>query len=156
VSYDQEIVENLGLDFEVVVAGSEAALLSELETAYQNEEPLLFYWYTPHWGNQKYDLTEVALPEVTEECTAAASTKTGDGYACDYPPDVLYKAFNADLGSRAPEASAFLSAMSYENAAQEEVAFAVDVDGQTPEEAAQAWVDANLDIWQPWVDAALA
>ena len=65
-------------------AGSEAALLSELETAYQNEEPLLFYWYTPHWGNQKYDLTEVALPEVTEECTATASTKTGDGYACDY------------------------------------------------------------------------
>jgi len=156
VSYDQEIVENLGLDFEVVVAGSEAALLSELETAYQNEEPLLFYWYTPHWGNQKYDLTEVALPEVTEECTAAASTKTGDGYACDYPPDVLYKAFNADLESRAPEAFAFLSAMSYENAAQEEVAFAVDVDGETPEEAAQAWVDANQDTWQPWVDAALA
>jgi glycine betaine/proline transport system substrate-binding protein len=156
VSYDQEIVENLGLDFEVVVAGSEAALLSELETAYQNEEPLLFYWYTPHWGNQKYDLTEVALPEVTEECTAAASTKTGDGYACDYPPDVLYKAFNADLGSRAPEAFAFLSAMSYENAAQEEVAFSVDVDGETPEEAAQAWVDANQDTWQPWVDAALA
>jgi len=156
VSFDQEIVENLGLDFEVVVAGSEAALLSELETAYQNEEPLLFYWYTPHWGNQKYDLTEVALPEVTEECTAAASTKTGDGYACDYPPDVLYKAFNADLGSRAPEAFAFLSAMSYENAAQEEVAFAVDVDGETPEEAAQTWVDANQDTWQPWVDAALA
>ena len=156
VSYDQEIVENLGLDFEVVVAGSEAALLSELETAYKNEEPLLFYWYTPHWGNQKYDLTEVALPEVTEECTAAASTKTGDGYACDYPPDVLYKAFNADLGSRAPEASAFLSAMSYENAAQEQVAFSVDVDGEKPEEAAQAWVDANQDTWQPWVDAALA
>ena len=66
VSYDKEIVENLGLDFEVVVAGSEAALISELDTAYQNEEPLLFYWYTPHWGNQKYDLTEVALPEVTE------------------------------------------------------------------------------------------
>ncbi len=36
------------------------------------------------------------------------------------------------------------------------MAFAVDVDGQTPEEAAQAWVDANQDVWQPWVDAASA
>jgi len=156
VSYDKEIVENLNLDFEVVVAGSEAALISELDTAYQNKEPLLFYWYTPHWGNQVYDLTEVALPEVTEACTEAASTKTGDGYACDYPPDVLYKAFNADLESRAPEAFAFLSAMSYDNVSQEEVAFAIDQEKQTPEEAAQAWVDANPDVWQPWVDAAQA
>jgi glycine betaine/proline transport system substrate-binding protein len=156
VSYDAEIVENLGLDFEVVVAGSEAALLSELDSAYQNEDPLLFYWYTPHWGNQQYDLTEVALPEVTEECTQAASTKTGDGYACDYPPDVLYKAFNAGLAEKAPAAFGFLSTMSYDNSSQEAVAFSIDVDGEDPEAAAQAWLDANQSVWQPWVDAGLS
>jgi len=154
VSFDAEIVETLGLDFEVVVAGSEAALLAELDQALANEEPLLFYWYTPHWGNTVYDLTEVALPEVTEECTAAAAAG-GDGYACDYPPDVLFKAFSADLESKAPEALAFLSAMSYENLTQEEIARGIDVDGQDPETAAQAWVEANNAVWQPWVDAAL-
>ena len=40
--------------------------------------------------------------------------------------------------------------------AQEEVAFAIDEEKQSPEEAAQAWVDANQDVWQPWVDAASA
>jgi glycine betaine/proline transport system substrate-binding protein len=154
VSFDAEIVENLGLDFEVVVAGSEAALLAELDQAIANEEPLLFYWYTPHWGNTVYDLTEVQLPEVTEECTAAAAGG-GDGYACDYPEDVLYKAFSADLQTKAPEAFAFLSAMSYDNLTQETIAKAIDVDGEDPAAAAQAWVDANSAVWQPWVDAAL-
>lgn len=154
VSFDAEIVETLGLDFEVVVAGSESALLAELDQAIANEDPLLFYWYTPHWGNTVYDLTEVALPEVTEECTAAAAAG-GDGYACDYPEDVLYKAFNADLETRAPEAFAFLSAMNYDNASQEEIAKGIDVDGMDAAAAAQAWVDANADVWQPWVDATL-
>ena len=156
VSYDAEIVENLDLNYEVVVAGSESALLSELEQAYANEEPILLYWYTPHWANQQYDMTEVELPAVTEECTDAALNNDGDGYACDYAEDVLFKAFSAELPDKAPAAFDFLSAMSYENSAQEEVAYAIDVDGSTPEEAAQAWVDANQAVWQPWVDAALA
>ena len=154
-SYDAEIVENLDLNYEVVVAGSESALISELDAAYQNQDPILLYWYTPHWANQVYDMTEVELPAVTDECIDAATNNEGDGYACDYAPDVLYKAFSADLESKAPEAFAFLSAMSYENAAQEEVAFAIDQDGEDPEAAAQAWVDANEAVWQPWVDAAL-
>jgi glycine betaine/proline transport system substrate-binding protein len=153
-SYDPEIVENLGLDYEVVVAGSESALLSELDTAYQNEEPILLYWYTPHWANQVYDMTEVQLPEVTDSCVDAATNKDGDGYDCDYAPDVLYKAFNADLQTKAPEAFSFLSAMSYDNSSQEEVAYAIDKEGTSAEDAAQAWIDANEDVWQPWVDAA--
>lgn len=156
VSYDKEIVENLGLDYEVVVAGSEAALLSELEQAYQNEEPILLYWYTPHWANQQYDMTEVELPAVTAECETAALENKGDGYACDYAEDVLYKAFSGELEANAPAAFSFLSAMSYDNASQEAIAFSIDVDGMDPEAAAQKWVDENPDVWQPWVDAGLA
>lgn len=155
VSYDAEIAENLGLNYEVVVAGSEAALLSQLEQAYGNEDPILLYWYTPHWANQVYDMTEVELPEVTDACLDAAAKKNGDGYACDYAPDVLYKAFNADLETKAPAAFAFLSAMSYENGDQEQIAFSIDQDGLTPEEAAQQWVDENSDTWQAWVDAGM-
>ena len=77
VSFDQEIVDSLGLDLQVVYAGSEAALLTELETAYENQDPLLFYFYKPHWAFVDYDLTEVALPEVTAECTEAAAGRRG-------------------------------------------------------------------------------
>jgi glycine betaine/proline transport system substrate-binding protein len=156
VSYDKEIAENLGLNYDVVVAGSEAALLSELKQAYGKKEPILLYWYTPHWANQVYDMTEVELPAVTEACTDAATNNDGDGYACDYAADVLYKAFNGDLATKAPAAFGFLSAMSYTNSDQEAIAFSIDQDGMTPEEAAQQWVDDNPDVWQPWVDAGLA
>ncbi|MGQ0670042.1 MAG: ABC transporter substrate-binding protein [Actinomycetota bacterium] len=156
VSYDAEIVENLGLDYEVVVAGSEAALLAELGQAYQNQEPILLYWYTPHWANQQYDMTEVELPAVTEACSDAALNNDGDGYACDYAEDVLFKAFNAELETRAPAAFAFLSGMTYDNPSQEAIAFSIDVDGLSPEDAAQKWVDENQSVWQAWVDAGLA
>ncbi len=125
-----------------------------MDTAYQNKDPILVYWYTPLWANQVYDMTEVQLPEVTQECTDAAANNKGVGYACDYPLDTLYKAAAADLQDRSATAFAFIQAMNYDSASQEEVAYAIDQEGQTPEAAAQAWVDANQDVWQPWVDAA--
>ena len=79
------------------------------------------YFWTPHWAQEKYDLTMVQLPEVTPECEQAAADGT-DAYACAYPQDDLYKAFNQDLQTKAPAAFAFLSAMSWTNDDQNVVA----------------------------------
>lgn len=161
VTFDQAIADNLGLDLKVVYAGSEAAQLTALDSAYSAQEPFLFYFWTPHWAQSKYDLTMVELPAVTPECEAAAADDV-DAYACAYPEDILYKAFNQDLETRAPAAFAFLSAMNWTNDHQNEVGVAIsggDPEGKTgidPEEAAQDWIDANPDVWQPWVDAGLA
>jgi glycine betaine/proline transport system substrate-binding protein len=154
VTFDQPIADNLGLNLKVVYAGSEAAELSALDAAYQKKDPILMYFWTPHWAQQKYDLTMVQLPEVTPACEAAASDNA-DAYACAYPEDDLYKAFNADLQSRAPAAFAFLSAMSYTNDDQNSIGLDIS-NKMDPEEAAQKWIDANPDVWQPWVDAGLA
>ena len=48
-----------------------------------------------------------------------------------------------------------LSAMSYTNDDQNEIALDIN-NGMSPEEAAQKWIDANPDVWQPWVDAGLS
>jgi glycine betaine/proline transport system substrate-binding protein len=154
VTFDQPIADNLGLNLKVVYAGSEAAELSALDAAYQKQDPILMYFWTPHWAQEKYKLTMVQLPEVTSACEAAASDNA-DAYACAYPEDDLYKAFNADLQSRAPAAFAFLSAMSYTNDDQNSIGLDIS-NKMDPEEAAQKWIDANPDVWQPWVDAGLA
>jgi glycine betaine/proline transport system substrate-binding protein len=154
VTFDQPIADNLGLNLKVVYAGSEAAELSALDAAYQKKDPILMYFWTPHWAQEKYDLTMVQLPEVTPACEAAASDNA-DAYACAYPEDDLYKAFNADLQSRAPAAFAFLSAMSYTNDDQNSIGLDIS-NKMDPEEAAQKWIDANPDVWQPWVDAGLS
>jgi glycine betaine/proline transport system substrate-binding protein len=152
-SYDQQIADNLGLDFEVVYAGSEAAELTALKAAVADEKPILMYFWTPHWVHAKYDLTMVELPEITPACEEAAADNVEE-YACGYPPDPLYKAFSADLESKAPAAFAFLSAMEWTNDDQNGVALAISekTDGA---DAAQTWIDANPDVWQSWVDAGL-
>jgi glycine betaine/proline transport system substrate-binding protein len=154
VSYDAEIVKNLNLDYEVIVAGTETAELAQLDKAYNAQEPLLFYFYTPQWANAKYDLTEVKLPAFTDACAEAAAKNKGVGYDCEYPEDVLYKAFNENLETKAPAAFKFLSAMSYTNDDQNSVALDIEDGKMDPTDAAQKWVDANADTWQAWVDAA--
>lgn len=152
VTFDQAIIDSLGLDFKVVYAGSEAAELTALKQAFANEGPLLFYFYTPHWAALKYDLTHVELPTVTDKCDEIRlGGAPYTGYNCDYPTDHLYKAFNADLQADAPAAFEFLSNMVYTNEDQEAVATDIDVKGMAPEQAAQEWVDANPDIWQAWM-----
>jgi glycine betaine/proline transport system substrate-binding protein len=154
VTYDQTIADNLGLNLKVVYAGSEAAELSALDAAYQKNEPILMYFWTPHWAQSKYELTNVELPAVTPECEAAAADNVDD-YACAYPPDPLFKAFNDGLEAKAPAAFAFLSAMSYTNDDQNGIGLDIS-DGMDPLDAANKWIDANPDAWQPWVDAGLA
>ena len=149
VSYDEQIIANLGLPLQFVVAGSEAAEITAVQQAVEAEEPLLFYFWQPHWLHSQLDLSEIALPEVTEECNASAAA--GDGaYACDYPPDVLYKAASAGLEEKNPAAFAVLQKFQLTIEQQNEIAALVDSDGMTPTEAAQTWVDANPDIVAAW------
>lgn len=153
--FDEAIIESLGLDLEVVYSGSETASLAALDKAVQNKEPILMYWWTPQWANAKYDLVEVELPAFDEECgqIALEDPDAAAGYDCDYAEDVLYKAFNADLGTNDPAAFEFLSNFQWTADDQNEVALAIQ-DGTDPEEAAQAWLDANQDVWQAWLPAA--
>jgi glycine betaine/proline transport system substrate-binding protein len=154
VTFDQSIADNLGLNLKVAYAGSEAAELTELDTAYQDQKPILMYFWTPHWAQAKYDLTMIQLPDVTDQCTKDAANNA-DAYACGYPPDALYKAFNDQLQTKAPAAFAFLSAMQWTNDDQNGVAQAIH-DGMDPQDAAKKWVDANPSVWQAWVDAGMA
>jgi len=148
VQYDGDIINNLGMPFEVVFAGSEEAILAQLDSAYSREEPVLFYFWTPHSIHAKYDLTRVALPEYSDDCYAEADS---GGVACDYPGDDLFKIFWSGLAEAAPDAHTLLSNMNYSTEAQIGMIAAVEIDGQSVEDAAQAWVDANEDVWSAWL-----
>jgi glycine betaine/proline transport system substrate-binding protein len=146
VQYDEAIIKNLGLNLKVVFAGSEQAELAALDAAYNRNEPFLFYFWTPHAAFAKYDLTNVTLPEYSAECEA----KGAEARDCDYPSDVLYKAGWSGLKDAAPEAHTLLKNMSYTNQDQISMLGAID-NGQSVEEAAQAWVDANKAVWEKWL-----
>jgi glycine betaine/proline transport system substrate-binding protein len=145
VQYDETIIANLGLPFQVVWTGSEETLLAEVSSAYNRNEPVLFYFYSPHAIFNQLDLTQVELPAYSDECYADPAQ-----IACAYPKDKLMKIFSAELEEKDAAVFQFLSNMNYGSDAQIEM-LAMLADGQTVEEAAQAWVDAHEDVWRAWL-----
>ncbi len=100
-SYDAEIIENLGLNLELVYAGTEEKELDVLAEAYENRRAILLYLWAPHAALVKYELTPVTLPPHTAACYAKIPT---GGVDCDYPPDPLFKIFWPGLKVASPRA----------------------------------------------------
>lgn len=150
VTYDEQIIQNLGLPLKYVVAGSEAALLTAIDQSIADQKPLLMQFWKPHWKSATVDLVEVALPPITPECEASLAASDGK-YACDYPVDELYKAANAGLEAKNPAVFKMLSAMQLTTEQQSEIGSYIDGDKMTPEAAAKKWVDANPDVWKAWL-----
>jgi glycine betaine/proline transport system substrate-binding protein len=150
VTYDEQIIKNLSLPLKYTVAGSEAALLTAIDQAEKDKTPLLMQFWKPHWKNAKVKLAEVKLPEVTDVCLASA--KAADGkYACDYAPDILYKAASSKLQAKNAAAFTFLSKFQLTTDQQNEIAAMVDGDKMTPADAAKKWVDAHADVVKAWL-----
>ncbi|MEO6653029.1 MAG: glycine betaine ABC transporter substrate-binding protein [Ilumatobacteraceae bacterium] len=153
VQYDEAIIENLELPLQVVYAGSEEAILAALDSAYGREDPILFYLWTPHSAHNTYDLTEVKLPDYSDECygSTVGDGATGDGVACDYPADDLFKIVTKDLATTSPAVNSFIEKMNYSTDDQIEMLAAVEVDGKSMDEAAAAWIEAHPDTWKAWL-----
>jgi glycine betaine/proline transport system substrate-binding protein len=150
VTYDEQIIANLELPLKYVVAGSEAALITSVKQAIADKKPLLMQFWQPHWLQSQVALTEVKLPDVTDECLASAAAGDG-GFACDYPVDELYKAASAKLETKNAAAFALLKKFQLTTDQQNAIAAMVDSDGMTPADAAKKWVDANADVVAGWV-----
>ena len=92
VQKDKELIEALGLDLKHVTAGAEPAQVARWSQLYKQQKPVLFYWYTPQYLNQEYDLAEVKLPERSGGCQDDA--KAGgdpEKYKCAYDVTIINK-----------------------------------------------------------------
>jgi glycine betaine/proline transport system substrate-binding protein len=147
VQYDEQIINNLGLNFEVKELGSEDALIQAVDTAYKKKTPILFYFWTPHWAHAIYDLTPVTLPQYTDDCYE----NTKGGVNCDYPAEQLRKVFSAELKDYAPEVYQFLKKFTYTNKDQITMLAAVQQKKQSVDEVARYWVQNNESLWEPWL-----
>ncbi len=148
--YDEQIIANLDLPFEVVFSGSEPATVAEIDARVAAEEPILLYWWTPTAAVAKYDLVNVLLPEYTEECGASAAAGDG-GVDCDYPEDPIFKAASGMLEEKAPDVHAFLQAFTITTEDQLEMLPPVEIDGDDPVAVAEKWVTDHEDTWRAWL-----
>ncbi len=148
--FDEQIISNLDMPFEVQYSGSEPATVAELDSRVAANEPVLMYWWTPTAAVAKYDLVKVELPAYTDECGAAAAAGDG-GVDCDYPEDVIIKAMSAQLEEKDPAVAAFLKNFSLSNEDQLEMLPSFELDGEDPADVAATWVAAHEDKWSAWL-----
>lgn len=144
--YDEAIISNLDLPFQVVFSGSEAATVAELDARFAAEEPIVMYWWTPTAAVAKYNLVNVPLPEYSEECYADPAA-----IDCDYPEDVLLKVASAQLEEKAPTVWEFLNNFTITTEDQLSMLPAAEIDGEDISVVAKEWIDTHQDVWQAWL-----
>ena len=151
VTNDEALVKNLNLNYKVVYAGSEAALIQAFRQAEANKTPLLGYFYEPQWFMSEVPLVKVNLPPYTDGCDADPAK-----IACDYPKYDLNKIVAAKFVEANSPAYKLVKAFQWTNDDQNVVAKSIAEDKMDPEQAAQKWVDANPDKVNAWLQAAQA
>ena len=138
VTFEQDIIDDFGLQLEIVYAGSEEALLAAFDAAFARDDAVLSYFWTPHSAFSSFDLVELDLPLDPD----------GNKY---YPADNLFKIVWAGLEDGAPAAWEFLHNFNYTTADQVSMLGAIDNEGKSVEEAAADWIAANEATWGAWI-----
>jgi glycine betaine/proline transport system substrate-binding protein len=146
VTNDEALVQNLDLDFQVVYAGSEAALIQAFRQAEANKEWVIGYFYEPQWFLSEVPLVKVDLPPYTEGCDADP-----EEVACDYPEYILDKIASAEFMESGSPAADLVEAFEWTNEDQNLVASYIAKDGMSPEDAAATWVEDNPDKVEAWL-----
>ena len=147
VQFDEAIVSNLDLDFQVVFSGSEAASIEAFRKAEENKEWVIGYWYEPQYFNAEVAMQRVALPPYEEGCQDDPQT-----VACDYPETELKKIVSTEWSEgdstggrtgRRTSAGPTRTRTSWPE-------YIAD-DGMSPEEAAAKWIEENPDKVDAWL-----
>jgi glycine betaine/proline transport system substrate-binding protein len=151
--FDDERVEALDLPFQVIHAGTDAALFAELESAYQRKAPILLWVYAPHWAPIKYDGEWVAFPPYEAACYDDPSWGGNPDMAhdCGKPRGPIWKAAWAGLKDTWPSAHAAIQAFSVTNEEMGDMIAEVDLEGDTVEGVVADWMAANEERWKGWI-----
>lgn len=147
VTNDEALVTNLGLDFKVVYAGSEAALIEAFRAAEKNKKWMIGYFYEPQWFISEVELVHVDLPTYTPGCDTDSQT-----VACDYQPYDLDKIASTTFAESDSPAVTLIKNFNWTNDDQNSVASDISVKGLSHDEAAKNWVDAHEDVWKAWLE----
>jgi glycine betaine/proline transport system substrate-binding protein len=146
VTNDEALVSNLHLNFKVVFAGSEAALITAFRKAEENHEWMIGYFYEPQWFLSEVPLVHVDLPKYTPGCDSDP-----EKVACDYPVYHLNKVVSTEWAKSGQPDVDLVKNFQWTNEDQNTVAKYIAQDAMTPEDAADKWIADNQDKVDVWL-----
>lgn len=151
--FDDERVEALEMDFEVVHAGTDAALFAELESAYQRKAPIVLWVYAPHWAPTKFDGEFVEFPAYTSECYSdpAWGSNPDMAYDCGKPRGPIWKVAWSGVEDKWPGAHAIIKSFNIDNQEMGDMVAKVDLESEKLEDVVANWMTTNETRWQEWI-----
>ena len=155
LKHGQERVAALDIDFVVVNAGSAAALWAEIGAAEADKKPIVVFNWTPNFAEAVWPGEFVEFPEWVDGCDKdpAVGPNPNAMYDCGNPANgYMKKAAWDGMQAKWPAAYEVLTRISFTNPQIAEMAKMVDIDEMEPDEAAEAWLEANEDVWKTWVN----
>jgi glycine betaine/proline transport system substrate-binding protein len=138
-----QIIQDNNLPLGSVPAGSEGALVAELESAVAAKKPLVMMFWAPHYALAEADVGWIKMPPC----------KSPDNAHCITPPDVdkiVRTGFEKDW----PAAYEFLKHFEVNADDQQKMMLRVDKKGENLDAVTKDWIDQHESVWQPWMKAA--
>ncbi len=146
VTNDEALVKNLHLNYKVVFAGSETALIQAFRVGETDHKPVLGYFYSPQWFLSEVPLVKINLPKYKPGCDAVPSK-----VACDYPVYHLNKIASKSFVDSGSPAVNLIKRFKWTNDDQNLVAKYITADGMDDKDAAQKWIDAHPAVVNSWL-----
>ena len=152
--FDEERVEALDLPFEVVHAGTDAALFAELESAYQRQDPIILWIYSPHWAPAKYEGEWVEFPPYEAACYTDPSWGINPdmAYDCGKPTGPIWKAGWVGIKDKWPGAYDAIKAFHITSDEMNKMVGEVDLDGKEVDAVVADWIANNEATWKAWIE----
>lgn len=143
-------LETYGLDeyYEVFYPGSQAALDTSIQRAYERGEPWFGYYWEPTWIMGTLDMTMLEEPDYTDACW---DEDTGD-YGCAFPAVEVRIAVNETLPERAPDFVKFLENYETELGHTNEALAFMELEGGSVDDAAKWFLREYESLWTTWLN----
>ncbi len=153
-------MEVYGLDeyYNIVEPGSAGALDSAIASAFEDGEPLFFYYWEPTWLLGKYDVVRIEEPEYDPDIRAEidkviAGEMSADDLdeACAFIESDIRSGVHESLPERAPEVVEFLEEMHIGTDPVNEILAYKEVEDADPQEAAFWYFEEYEEEWRAWL-----
>ena len=136
-------LKNADIPFATVPAGSEGALIAELQAAVAAHKPLLMRFWSPHW----------VLAEVPVEWLDMPPCDKSNLAECIVAPPVI-KVVWSGFAQKWPAGYALMKALQVHADDQQKMIYAVDKQGKSLDDAVDGWMAQHQSDWQEWVTTA--
>ena len=129
----EDAIDEYGLDFDLMTS-SDPAMMAELSTYYNREEPIVVTLWSPHWAFSEYDLKYLEDPKMVYGKPDDIYYMTRTGFSEEFPELIEWmnnwKMNDDELGSL----------------------MAIIKDSDDAEEGARTWIEDNRELINEWMD----